>query len=66
MIALFRIFLLATLLAVFASLSSFQLLKATSAVLENEKFCGECMEDVRCSLRDSGLFLDRLLGGKGA
>ncbi|MDP8247112.1 MAG: hypothetical protein P9M00_03170 [Candidatus Tritonobacter lacicola] len=66
MIALFRIFLLATLLAVFASLSSFQLLKATAVVLENEKFCGDCMEDVRRSLRDSGLFLDRLLGGKGA
>ncbi len=62
MIVFFRILLLAVLLFVLATLSSFKLLKATSDVLGDEEIHSGCVEDVRSSLRDAGLFLEGLFG----
>ena len=57
MLIIFRILLLAVLLVVLASVTSIQLLKATSVILGNTSLCGSCIEDVRNSLHDSYIFL---------
>lgn len=66
MLFVFRILLLAALIAVLASLVSVQLIRAAATVLGDEKLYGESLEDTGSSLRESVLFLDRFLGGKGA
>lgn len=62
---LLRIFMLALLLSVGGVLSSVLLLGATASFIGDPSFSSRCMDDVARSLRDSALFLDGFLGGRG-
>ena len=57
---------LAALVTVVAAAASVLLLKGVSVVLGEPALYADCMEDVAGSLRDSALFLDGALGGRGA
>ena len=56
---------MAVLLTALAAAASVLLIKGVSVVLGEPALYADCMEDVAGSLRDSALFLDGALGGRG-